>query len=372
MMTRHILFVEDEDEQQDAFETAIGDWNAAHAGEGKEFAVKIASCVEEAYSDLDRLRFDAALFDLRVKRSTEEPGRAEPAGNSLAIQAMRLRGIPVAIMTADESALDAEVRSCGKVRIFDKNAVRNDVGNAYDNAVAWFGSLWGMMKVLDAARQKIDTSSADIFLRRLWPKWESFAELEAGDEELTGIVTRQYVNHIGELLGLDGPDTVSWHPFENYVHPSLLEDRAHTGDIFRFDDGLWVVMTPQCDMATRKVPNVILAECRPGVENWEENIVALRAADSKTKKKEPTKFLSALVNQNVGPACHFLPPLPGEAVPLLVHFSSVRAVPMKDVNERLAERVASVSSPFLANIVQRFGAYMSRMGQPNIDVERFL
>ena len=371
MPDRYILFVDDEDAQQDLFETAIQDWNEHNAKTGRCWHHVTAKTVEQAEELLRRQRFDAALFDLRVRSEDQVAQSANPTGNRLALIAMRDRGIPVGIMTADDSVLDAEVREAGQVRVFDKNAEENDFGSAYDQAVAWFSELWGMLGVLDAARSKIDSSAADVFLRRIWPKWSSFAALEDGsDMDLVDIVTRQYVSHIAELLGLDGPDTVAWHPFEAYVSPSLLESRSHTGDIFGLDGDTWVVLTPQCDMATQKVPNVILAKCLPGIKDWKEKVQSLKEATSKTKKKEPTEFLRAYVNQNLGPAKHFLPPLPGQDEPLLVHFGDLKSISMEELNQRLGDRVASIAAPFLSNIVQRFGAYMSRMGQPNIDVER--
>ena len=372
MADRYILFVDDDTAQQDLFETAVQDWNGKNAETGRCFHHETAETVEQAEELLKRKRFDAALFDLRVRSEGQVAQSANPTGNRLALSAMRERGVPVGIMTADDSVLDEEVRTSGQVRVFDKNAPDNDIGNAYDQAIAWFAELWGMLDVLDAARSRIDGSAADVFLRRIWPMWSNFAALEDGrDADLVDIVTRQYVSHIAELLGLDGPDAVTWHPFEVYVNPSLLEDRSHTGDIFKFDEDLWVVLTPQCDMATQKVPNAILAKCVRGIKDWKENVEALKAATSKTKKKEPTEFLRVFVNQNLGPAKHFLPPLPGEVEPLLVHFGDLRSMSMEELNQRLVARQASIAAPFLSNIVQRFGSYISRMGQPDIDVERF-
>lgn len=372
MAARYILFVDDDAAQQDLFETAVQDWNGNNAATGRIFHHETAETVERAEELLTRRRFDAALFDLRVRSVEQVAQSANPTGNRLALLAMRERGIPVGIMTADESVLDDEVRNSGQVRVFDKNAPDNEIGNAYDQSVAWFAGLWGMLDVLDAARSRIDSSAADVFLRRVWPKWGNFAALEGGhDADLVGIVTRQYVSHIAELLGLDGPDTVTWHPFEAYVNPSLIEDRSHTGDIFKIGGDHWVVLTPQCDMATQKVPNVILARCVPGIDQWKENVEILKAATSKKKKKEPTEFLRAFVNQNLAPSKHFLPPLPGGVEPLLVHFGDLRSISMDELKQSLNARVASVAAPFLSNIVQRFGAYISRMGQPNIDVERF-
>lgn len=372
MNYRHILFVEDEEEQQDSFETAVKDWNRRNEENGRALSFTISPHVEDAMESLERLRFDGALFDLRVKKSANSEGRAEPAGNGLAKIALRQRGIPVAIITADATVLDPEVRDVGKVEVFDKNPERNEIGNAYDNAVAWFGNLWGMMEILDAARSKIESSAADIFLKRLWPRWEAFADLDSDNTQaVTDIVTRQYVTHIADLLGLDGPDNVSWHPFENYVSPALMSGRAHTGDIFRLDGTLWVVLTPQCDMATQKVDNVILAKCVSGIDDWAKMVADLRAQESKGSVDKSTKFLQKYVNQNVEPSRHFLPPLPSENEPLLVHFSAVMTIPRDSLNRALEHRVAAISSPFLSNIVQRFGAYISRTGQPNIDIARF-
>jgi hypothetical protein len=171
-------------------------------------------------------------------------------------------------------------------------------------------------------------------------------------------------------LGLDDPENVSWHPFENYVSPSLLTHRAHTGDIFRLDGELWVVLTPQCDMAVGKIEQAILAKCVPGIPKWAENLKALRSAQSKSQRREPSEFLRQYVNQNLGAGRHFLPPLPESDEPLLVHFSSIRAILLSELNNLLNHRIASTAAPFLANLVQRFGAYISRLGQPNIDIDR--
>lgn len=369
-MTMHILFVEDVATQLDMFESAVSDWNAKNDEVGKVFTFDVAKSVEEAYSALARLRCDAALFDLRVTSKTDG-GKSEPRGNEQARKALKELGIPVAIISANTGELEEDVRSAGAVAILDKNDPIEDIGNYYDRALVWLGEQWQMMEVLAAARRAMDATAADIFLLRLWPRWKMFAALETADRaELEKIVTRQYVSHMADLLGLDDPDNVTWHPFENYVSPALMAARAHTGDIFQLDGTLWVVLTPQCDMATQKVEAAILAKCVPGIPNWPEMVAAYRAKASNNSVEKSTKFLEKFVNQNLEAARHFLPALPGTANPLLVHFSSVMTIPLAELNAALEHRVASVSSPFLSNLVQRFGAYISRTGQPNIDIAR--
>ncbi len=366
-MTKHILFVEDEPAQQDLFETAVKDWNANNGERGFDYTV--ADTIEEGREALDRIRCDAALFDLRVK--SRDGGKAEETGNQLALGALNGRGIPVAIISANTGELDDKVRSAGAVKIFDKNDGLDEEGNYYDRALRWLGSEWEMMDILSAARREIDGAAADIFLRRLWPKWKIFTELENTDRaELVRIVTRQYAGHIAEMMGLDDPANVTWHPFENYVSPPLLAGRAHTGDIFEMDGELWVILTPQCDMATQKVENVLLASCHRGIEHWSDMVERLRAKESAGSIEKSSKFLSRYINQNLEPSRHFLPPLPGEAEPLLVCFSQMETRPLAELNADLDHRIASIASPFLPNIVQRFGSYISRTGQPNIDLER--
>lgn len=368
-MNKHILFVEDEGPQLDLFETAVGDWNAKNAETGRTFSFDVADTIEAGRRSLDRIRCDAALFDLRIR--SEAGGKAEARGNELAATALRERGIPVAIISANTDELDENIRTAGAVRVFDKADEADEVGNYYDRALTWLGEQWHMMDVLAAARRNIDGSAAEIFLLRLWPRWKMFAELEtAGTSELEKIVTRQYVGHMADMLGLEDPANATWHPFENYVSPALMSARAHTGDIFRFEGVLWVVLTPQCDMATQKVDNVILVKCDAGIPRWAEMIAAFREKASNSSIEKSTKFLQQYINQNLEPSRHFLPPLPGEVDPLLVQFSGVRTMPLADLNAALEQRVASIASPFLSNIVQRFGAYISRTGQPNIDIGR--
>lgn len=369
MGVSYILFVEDDEKIIDLMEIAVGKWNEAHAEQGRQFVLENCKTADHARTALDRMRYDAALFDLRLPGETK--GRStEPLGNELALYALEQLGIPVAIMSGNPGDLDNRLKQFPTVSLFFKGDK-----DAYSDAVKWFAGWWEMMAVVAGSRQKIQASSAEIFVKRLWPQWKEFASIQLdgeGHTSLMDIVTRQYVSHVAELLGLDGPDNVLWHPFENYVSPSLLENRAQTGDIFLLEDELWIVLTPPCDMATRKVANALLAKCRRGIDSWHENVSALRDATSNNQRREPAAFLRDYVNQNVGAAKHFLPPLPGEAEPLLVQFGAIRTIPLKELNEQhLKKRIASIAAPFLANLVQRFGAYISRMGQPNIDVGSF-
>ncbi len=364
MGDKQILFVEDKAQQRDLFRTVVDDWNHEHEADGRSFIVHTRDDFPSAKEALANYRFDCALFDLRLPDPDGGP-REKPSGNELALIGLHENGIPVGIITGLRDDLAGELEESGTVRIFDKGD-----GDSYANAVNWFAGLWDMMEALAAARKHMQGLAADVFVRRMWPQWGTISAA-AGDDggKLIRIVTRQYVNLMGELLGLEQGG--GWHPFECYISPSLEPDRAQTGDVFELDGGHWVVLTPQCDMATGKTENVLLAFCDPDcLSEWEANVAKLREATPEQFDKRSSYFRN-LVNQKE-PASHFLPALPGENRPLMVQFTKLMTKPLAEVTASLANRKASVSAPFLGNLTQRFGAYISRTGQPNIDVTHFM
>ncbi|HEY0622783.1 hypothetical protein [Sphingomonas sp.] len=368
MGVSYILFVEDDEKIIDLMEMAVETWNAAHAEHGRQFMLENCKTADQARTALARMRYDAALFDLRLPGETK--GRStEPLGNELALYALEQLGIPVAIMSGNPGDMDNRLKQFSTVSLFFKGDK-----DAYSNAVKWFGGWWEMMAVVASSRQKIQASSAEIFVKRLWPQWKDFAAIKLADDSspsLVDIVTRQYVSHVAELLGLDGPEHLKWHPFESYVIPSLWSHRAHTGDIFDFDGDLRIVLTPACDMANGNVPNVLLAKCSRGENEWAQKVDSLKEADTDAKKDKATKYFRKMVNQQLGASKHFLVPFPGEAEPMIVDFADVTVLPLEQVMQELPKRIASVSAPFLSNLTQRFGAYISRVGQPDIDVMYF-
>lgn len=356
-----ILFVDDDNIQRERFQDAISDWNAANAP--KTFDPVILETSDAAAEALKHSRFDCALFDLKLEKG--EAHAPNLTGNQLALEGLDEFGIPVGIISGFIEDVSEEVEARPLLRTFRK------VPGAFDEAVGWLGGLWDMMEVLAATRRRIRRSGAEIFARRVWPRWDRFRELSAdGDAQIEAVVTRQYAGHIAELLGIDGVGNPDWHPVESYIHPALQDGRAHTGDIFRLDGDLWVVLSPPCDMAA-DVEDVLLAKCMPDLDPvWSNKVAQLRAALAAGEvSANLRRYFSDLTNQNLEVSKHFLPPLDGH--PLRVDFKRLATRPLAELTAALGERVASISPVFLTNLTQRFGAYISRTGQPNIGVEHF-
>lgn len=359
-MVCRILFVEDEAAQRSLCKDAVADWNESNVS--PVFELELAEDYGSAESLLERIRFDCALFDLRLPGETGKTA----TGGKLAASGLGEYGIPVGIISGKPSDFDRSSVGHGMLNVFDKGDK-----DPYGSALSWFASQWPMMEVLEAARSRIRKSGAEVFASRLWPRWADYEGLPQMDQDtLAAIVTRQFASHIADLLGLDDGSNVDWHPFENYVSPALQDAKPYTGDIFKFDDAYWVVMTPQCDMATGSSDTVILAHCESGVPNWDENVALLSQALNEKNAERRDKYFRNLVNQNSGPSRHFLPPL-FDTHPLMVDFKTLTVRPLQELKDNLDNRIASVATPFLPNLTQRFGAYISRAGQPNLNFRHF-
>lgn len=360
-----ILFVDDDKSHQSLFGDAVDEWNGQNPS--RLIQVVPAATAADARIVLEQRRIDAALFDLRLP---DTPGAKSTArsGNELAHLSLDTVGIPIGIVSGYPGDLDDGLNDLHMLRRFDKGDT-----DVYEQIVRWLDEQWPMMTVLRSTRQQIEASGAAIFRKRLWPRWQAYAGLtDVNQAELIRIVTRQYVSHAAELLGLDTGDNASWHPYECYIRPALLDTRAHTGDIFRLDAGLWIVLTPQCDMATGKAANVLLARIdETELPEWKDNVAKLKDDTlSTTRARARDKFFLQLVNQNVDVSAHFLPPLE-DGPPLMVRFKEVVTRPLSELNACLGKREASIALAFLPNLIQRFGAYISRTGQPNIDIRHF-
>jgi hypothetical protein len=360
-----ILFVDDDKSHRSLFDDAVDAWNEQN--HPRSIQVVPADAVAEAKIVLEQQRIDGAVFDLRLPETAGMKSTAK-SGNELAHLSLGSIGIPIGIVSGHPGDLDEDLKNLHMLRRFDKGDT-----DVYEQIVNWLDEQWLMMTILRSTRQQIEASGAEIFTKRLWPRWQTYAGLIGDDHaELARIVTRQYVSHVAELLGLDTGENAPWHPYECYIRPVLLETRAHTGDIFQLNDGLWIVLTPQCDMALGRITNVLLARIdEEPLQHWKDNVAKLKASNlSQTKINDRNRFFLDLVNQNIEISSHFLPPIK-DGLPVMVRFKEIITRPLSELNACLDRREASIAIAFLPNLIQRFGAYITRTGQPNIDFRHF-
>lgn len=171
------------------------------------------------------------------------------------------------------------------------------------------------------------------------------------------MLARHVVAHIHDAL-LDANEGAA-HPEETYFYPPI-KDRLDTGDLIMDGDALWIVVTPRCDLAnTGKVATVVVARCVSITDRW----------NAKSGKDQ-----MRLAQHDGAAKQHFLPPMVGSGGkslgPWLVQFHDLQAVAIAQVPEALtAKRWASLGPQFVPSLIERFGAYFSRIGTPTLSTE---
>jgi CheY-like chemotaxis protein len=340
MATLHILLVEDQQGNIDAWNDRASAHNADAPTHGFSVYTVSAPSVAEAKRVLQTQKPDAIVVDLRL----QVEGQMEPNDHGNALVRYALGAHPVAIAVYTGQRQEAEVADVPQVEVFDR-------GDGLDPVFDWLSRQHRMLLQLRATREAVERETARVFFRSIWPRWKNWAKGEGAD--IGGMLARHVVAHVHDaLLDADGGAA---HPEETYFMPAIKE-RLDTGDLIRNGDDLCIVVTPRCDLAHEgKVETVLVARCFDISKRWNE------------KPKEQSR----MAQHDGSHKLHFLPPMldhEGHQLgPWFVHFHDLKAVPVSQAPAELtAQRWASLAPQFVPSLVERFGAYFSRIGTPTL------
>lgn len=339
-----VLLVEDQDVNIEAWMDKAKSHNSDT--ETKGFSISTTSCktVMEAQGILSTRKLDAIVVDLRLQAN----GEVEPNdhGNALVKYALQTHPVAIAIYTGQRQ--EAEIGDCPQVEVFDR-------GNGLDPVFDWLARQKDMLLHLGRTREAVERETARIFFRSIWPRWSYWMKSAQGD--VGPMLARHVVAHIHDAL-LDAQGGAA-HSEESYFYPPI-KGRLDTGDLIREDDSLWIIVTPRCDLAIAdKVETVVAARCVDISQRW---------------NGKATKEQQRLSQHDNSPKQHFLPPMldsHGQQIgPWYVQFHDLKAVAKQDVSTALtAKRWASLAPQFVPSLVERFGAYFSRIGTPVLSGE---
>lgn len=345
----NLLIVEDEDSKLAEWVAAIEAHNADADAKGYRIGFMPAKTVTMAKALLELHVFDAAVVDLRLQL---EDGAVEnnDHGNHLVRYILDTHPLGVVIHTGQGGDAEIPAYASAQVKILDK-------GDGLDPVFTWLDENREVFSRLRGAKSIFNREAARMFFRSIWPRWRYWAE--SGDkEQLANVVARHVIAHVHDSLL--AASNHSAHSEESYFVPPL-KDRLDTGDLVRLDGRVWVVVTPRCDMANLKVKTVMLAACEDASDLWDP--LWVKPISGKTEEK-----INKLIQHQGVYKQHFLFPLVDldgkRQGPWLVSFDELMSVPAAEASDRLTERFASLSPQFVPSLVERLGAYFSRIGTP--------
>lgn len=352
--TLQVLLVEDEDSMISRWNDAVDAFNADVERHGFLIDKLSAKSVQEAKDLLAVRKLDAVVVDLRLQGEAGI-GEDNDDGNKLIRHIGDTQPIGIVVYTGQTVQAD-RASFPPQVQVMDKGA-------GLEPVFAWLSSQKELFLRLRGIRAAMERETAKIFFKSIWPRWKQWTKDGEGDD-LTEALARHVTAHVHDAL-LHAAGGAA-HPEETYFVPPL-KDWLDTGDLLRRDSGLWIVVTPRCDLANEdKVATVLLAKCEDIAKRWND------LDGSKTGAKEQKK-----ISQHEGsPKQHFLPlAFDGTGTqlgPLLVQFHHLEAMPLRAARECLTPpdvRIASLAPQFIPSLVERFGAYFSRIGTPNLSSE---
>lgn len=352
----HILIIEDEPDLRNSYEKQIVQYNSDAAN--LEVTYELAKNYDEAESLLGD-NFDAIIIDLKLDKSTEYKGRLilKQVKGSLRYISYVITGNPEVI----------EEESDNQNAFFKIRVKGEENSNFYSVLEEIEKTVRTGITHITGKKGKIEEYLNDIFWEHLSSSVELWENDKRSDDEKEKSLLRYTLSHMQEYLDLSNTgDLEKYHPAEFFI-TRPVKKFIYTGDILRTTSGeRCVIMTPACDIdlknGKRKANKILTLR----ILNPNEIDAEYSNKDmSKTKKQKLENILG-----NKLPRYHYIPKA-GVIESGVIDFQDKFTISDADLEQRIAsktvERIATISNPFLKDIISRYSNYYARQGSPDFD-----
>lgn len=315
---------------------------------------------ENALSELKMKDYDLIILDVfRGKISDENQDRP---GLEILDTIRNTRFIPVIFFTGlvkYVETLESEV-----VKIVNKN---DGIGKLEEKITELKKS--GLIDVRRSLIDYVEGTIKHFFWDFVDSKWEEIQSYVDSETLRLLLVRRLSLSLAKENLpNLIGESNGFAKPIEAYVYPPLVKDRLESGDILLFEERIYVVLTPTCDLFPRKggkikAENVLLALASP-LEERKEYIEYMKS--EKSDKKYPA--LRDLVSSRKG-TLFFLPGV-FFLRNYVLDFEKTVSVNISELKK--FEKIAKLDSPFAESMLSNFVRQYNRIGFPDLDPDEII
>lgn len=336
-----LLIIEDEAAQIQVYEDVIAQHNKNHK---PIFKFTICKNYAEGEQALRSPFYDAAIIDLKLS------GAEELEGRKLVEAVYQKLRIPIIIYSGSIGQIDDIKENTllkKKLRTEKLSAILFEIISIYNT---------GITRLLKPSGN-LDNQLTHIFWNHLSNDLDIWIQHNNPDTLL-----RYILSHFQEYLDIDPiGDFQEYHSSEVYIKPPIKKNN-HTGDLIGYMGNLFLILTPACDMVInykfdekgikipfRKAETMLLA---PLIE-FDYKKICLN------KKGELDKGKISEFVKNGNYRYHYLPPYLNSNG-YVIDFQKLQSISF----EEKINTVASISSPFIKDIISRFSNYYSRQGQP--------
>jgi hypothetical protein len=348
-MKLHLLIIEDDDgiiqswkQQLELY--AVGD-NPIYT-----ITTEYAQDFRKASTLLENTVFDAAIIDIRLKTDTRP---INTDGNKLLKMATNSSLTVCAVYTGEPSIVTLEEHQREFVEVFEKGN-----GNI-ETILAWLSEKSSMISAIQNMRTKMNSEMAKAFSKSIWPRWNYWLTIENTSEHTEAALIRHIATHLhASFLN----QTSAVHPEEYYFIPPL-QNKLDTGDVFSMEGDCYILVTPRCDLAREENPTFQLVKLTSIKDKWDQ-LQAIKSNSNDAKIRD-------IVNHGKSPKLHFIPQIKRKddvaRGPFHACFSQMdcRLASCEERASLVENRIATLSNEFVPSLVERLGAYFSRIGTPD-------
>lgn len=356
-----LLIVEDDQELITSYHRDIKSFNL---DSDIKIVYELVSEKENALSILDNkeIYFDAAIVDLKLDSKGKPDDKY--SGNEVIRKIKTNLRFPVFVVTGTPQHISEDLKIESS---FFKIKTRGEEDNHLQQLVDIYNT--GITKIINS-KGLIEEFLNNIFWNHISDSINNWIndDSRSPDDKQKSLL-RYTLMHMQEYID---EDIDKYHPSEFYIVKPIKQN-IFTGDIITFEENRYIVLTPSCDIVlrpggirnTKHILFCKIKELSSEVKNYEKlNIETVLNDD----KKRLFRYISNNSTQNF----HFIPKS-NSLEAGLIDFQDKKTMSEIDVNEKIANgqiiRNATVSMPFLKDIISRYSNYYSRQGSPDFNVE---
>jgi CheY-like chemotaxis protein len=360
MQELKILIVEDDQSKRDDYSRFIIAYNLDNEEHNiiEVFGVNKNDAIEKLQDPKNS--YDGAIVDLDLIGS----GGTDSSGNEVIKEIKQNLRFPIFVITGTPHNISEELNVPNAIfGVFERDEVElDDIFNRFCLIKAT-----GILNLLNR-NGRVEELIQNIFWNHISTSLDSWIlDKKRNPEEKEDSLLRYTILHMLEYL-----DENNVHPSEFYI-TRPVKDKVSTGDLISWNNNRYVILTPACDFVfrpkgDRNVRNTFLLkiiELTDHFSNLEESIQ--KGEISNTLKKELEKVIT-----NNKPYYHFIPKH-NIIKAGIIDFQDKLSIPIEEIEAKIKsteiDRFATISLPFLKDLIERYSSYYARQGSPDFDIE---
>lgn len=348
----NLLIVEDDKPTIQSYRDNIESFNRKS---DIQIEAEVIDNLEDAKNSLISPNYDAAIIDLKLSSNT-----VDLEGLEIVDEIQNKLRFPLFIVSGSLGQVQQEESAFLKKRSRDGNFkdILTEIIDIYKTGVTnILGQKGTIEKYLNSIFWNHMSNSMDLWIN------DATRTPKEKENSLLRYTLLHMQEHIDEELE-------KYHPSEFYITKPIKKN-LFTGDIVEVGKNRFLILTPSCDIVlrkdgTRNADFILFCKIKP-LDNVVKNYELLKHNTS-VKNDNRKRIINFFENKNQ--KYHFIPKAESIA-PGLIDFQEKLTIPSLEVDELLEankiNRIATISQPFLKDIISRYSNYYSRQGSPDFD-----